>query len=129
MDERTVHGEHEVRGKKGARVKLQRLTPAVLFVFLAGLASTAAGEGLHPSTGTDEVHHAEGSACPDPGDDGAPCGPACLCTCCPGQMTATAIAPVHPFIAAPRGNELEAAWVEALHPKDVFSSIFRPPRA
>jgi hypothetical protein len=129
VKERYVHGEYEDRGEKGVRVKAHHLVPAVLVVFIAELASAAVGESLHESTGIDEMHHSKGSSCPDPANDEDPCGPTCPCTCCPGHLTATAIALVHPFIAAQLTDELEAMSQRALYPKEVLDRVFRPPRA
>ena len=100
----------------------------VLLLFSTGIVSTSVGEALRESTGVDEVHHAEGSTCPDPDSDEHPCGPSCPCTCCPGHLTAAAITPLQPVIVAPLSDEIEISMRDDLHPKDVLSRIFHPPR-
>ncbi|HUT79441.1 MAG TPA: hypothetical protein VM285_17220 [Polyangia bacterium] len=101
----------------------------LLVLLFPGIASAPSGETLHGWTGADERHHSEGDPCPDPVDDGHPCGPTCPCTCCPGHLTKIAIAPVRPVIAARPDSEVEAVLPTALHPKEIINRIFHPPRA
>jgi hypothetical protein len=112
-------------------MNLQRLALVVLFLFVAGLVSGAAGEAMHASASADQVSHSEssGSSCPDPGDDGKPCGPTCPCACCPGHLTTAAFVSVRPSIQPPPSDELHVSRLDELHPKDVHFRIFHPPRA
>lgn len=112
-------------------MKLQRLASIVLFLFVAGLVSTAAGEALHASADAVQGSHAENpsSSCPDPGDDGKPCGPACPCACCPGHVSAAAFVAARPSIHPPPSGEHRPALPDDLHPKDVHFHVFHPPRA
>jgi hypothetical protein len=111
-------------------MKLQRLALVVLFLFVAGLVSTAAGQALNAFASADQTNtESTSSSCPDPGDDGTPCSPACPCACCPGHSVRAAFVSVPPFIQAPLSDELEIPLPDDLHPKDVRSRIFHPPRA
>jgi hypothetical protein len=126
---RPSHGERETPGDKGVRAKLRRAVPAVLIAFVAGLASGAAGEGVHPSTGADQVRHTERSACPDPDGGGTPCGSACPCTCCPGPTTTAAFSAAQPSVEAARGKPREDLPFGDLPSEGVRFGVFRPPRA
>jgi hypothetical protein len=110
-------------------MNLQRLALIVLFLFVAGLVSTAAGEALHSSTSGDQVSHSEGSSCPDPDDDGNPCGPTCPYACCPGHVACAAFAVQSFCLGVPPSNEIKLQHDDALNPKDVHFRIFHPPRA
>jgi hypothetical protein len=67
----------------GARMKLHRLALVMLFLFVAGVVSTAAGQALNAFASADQVSAgSSSSSCPDPDGDGSPCGPACPCACC-----------------------------------------------
>jgi hypothetical protein len=110
-------------------MKLQPLALAVLFLFVAGFVSATAGEVLHASAGVDRESHSEGSSCPDPGDDGNPCGPACPCACCPGHSPAAAFVSVWPALEAQPSHGHHASLTDDLDPKDAHFRIFRPPRA
>lgn len=110
-------------------MKLRRLATVVLFLFVAGLASAAASEALHSSVDPSSASSAEHSSCPDPGDDGNPCGPACPCACCPGHVTAAAFVAVESAHQLPPTAELHVFVPRDLHPKDVYFRIFHPPRA
>lgn len=118
-------------------MNLQRLAIVVLFLFVTGLVSAAAGEALHASAGADEATHAEssGPSCPDSGDDGKPCGPMCPCTCCPGHLTVAAFVTVAasvtvgPTVQHSPSSKPHTSLPDGLHPKDTYSRIFHPPRA
>ena len=107
---------------------MQRLSPAVLFVFIAMLASAVVGEDLHAATNTSEVHHSGSSSCPDPDSDEDPCDPGCPCACCPGHVTAVASTPGRHTLDAFLSGMVQAFVPDGLHPKDVRSRIFHPPR-
>lgn len=109
-------------------MKLQRLALVVLFLFVAGLVSATAGEVLHSLVSSDQVNCSEGPSCPDPDDDGNPCGPACPCACCPGHSAASVVVSARPSIQAMPSGELQASLADDLHPKDVYYRIFHPPR-
>ncbi|MEK7705250.1 MAG: hypothetical protein AAB426_09845 [Myxococcota bacterium] len=110
-------------------MKLQHLSATVSLLVVAGLVSAAAGEALHALASADRVGRSEGSSCPDPGDDGNPCGPACPCVCCPGHLTAGVLMSPRPIVDVPASDDLIIPWRDALHSKDVLSRIFHPPRA
>ncbi|OGQ92783.1 MAG: hypothetical protein A2284_11380 [Deltaproteobacteria bacterium RIFOXYA12_FULL_61_11] len=113
-----------------ARMRLQPLAPVVLFLFIAGLFSGAAGEARYASASAHQVSHSEssGSSCPHPDDHGKPCGPACPCACCWGHGTTAVFGSVRPSLQPPPSFVLYASWPDDLHPKDVLSRIFHPPR-
>ena len=108
---------------------LNRLAPVVLFLFVAGLVSAAAGEALHSAASADPVNSAESSSCPDPGDDGNPCGPTCPCACCPGHLTVAAFVMTRSSLPALPSDERLVFETHDLQPKDVHFRIFHPPRA
>ena len=110
-------------------MSLSRLALAVLFFFVTGYVSAAAGEVLRSVSSGDQIGHTEGSSCPDPDDCGHPCGPACACTCCPGHAATAMFAPPFVFVAPPACEELNLGTYDDLHPKDVHFRIFHPPRA
>ncbi|HUU00033.1 MAG TPA: DUF6660 family protein [Myxococcota bacterium] len=110
-------------------MKLQRLALAVLFLFVAGLVSATAGEILLTLVSSDRVNCSEGPSCPDPDDDGNPCGPTCPCACCPGHSAAAAFVSIRPSIQALPSDEFQASLTDDLHPKDFHFRIFHPPRA
>jgi hypothetical protein len=109
-------------------VKLRRLAMVVLLLFIAGYISTSAGEVIHSMANEAHASEAKGSSCPDPGNDGAPCGPECPCTCCPGHRLAVAFPISGPSIVAPSSDDLDPALPADLHPKEIGKNIFRPPR-
>jgi hypothetical protein len=111
-------------------MKPHRLALVVMFLFVAGIVSTAAGQALNAFVGADQASSSEstGSSCPDPDEDGTPCGPACPCACC-GHSVRAAFVSVPPFIQAPLSDELALSLPDDLHPKDVRVRVFHPPRA
>ena len=109
-------------------MRLPRLALAVMLFFFAGLVGASAGEVLGSSVGGDQVTHIEGSPCPDPDHSGDPCGPGCACTCCPGHAPAVAFAIPSLKLAQPPLSKLKVHPNEDLHPQDVLSRIFHPPR-
>lgn len=110
-------------------MRLRRLATVVLFVFVAGFVSAAAGEALHSSVDSSLASSAESSSCPDPGEDGSPCGPTCPCACCPGHLTMAAFGAAESVHHFPSTAELHVFVPRNLHPKDVYFRIFHPPRA
>jgi hypothetical protein len=78
--------------------------------------------------GAHEHVHADGSPCPDDGDE--PCDDGCACACCHGHSPAKAGVPRPPRVAAgdaPR--PLPIARPSDLHPIELIQRVFRPPRA
>jgi hypothetical protein len=110
-------------------MKLQRAAAAVLFVFVAGMVSATAEEISHSCGGGDQMTHSEGSHCPDPWDSGHPCGPACTCSCCPGHGFALAFVGQQLSLGISLINELSVQPEDDLHPKDVHTRVYHPPRA
>lgn len=110
-------------------MNLPRLALCALFVLVAGLVSATAGTIVHASEEAHPASHFDSSSCPDPCDDGVPCGPSCPCACCPGHATVVVFAAVRPVIPAPPIDELESPSHDILEPQDVHFRIFRPPRA
>jgi hypothetical protein len=120
---------------------LARLATLVLLLLVAGLGSApfdVEHGSERPSLGGAEVSHIAGISCPDPGEDGHPCGPTCPCLCCPRRPPSATVLPV--LVAAPAsvrppiggptsGEEPESVRRDDFHPKNVLSRIFRPPRA
>lgn len=105
------------------------LASLVLALFLTGLFPTTVGEVLHALSGETSPVQAGENHCPDPGNDGAPCGPDCACVCCPGQRVAVAFPILPPAVAIPLATELDMILPVALHPTAVDPAIFHPPRA
>jgi hypothetical protein len=105
------------------------LASLVLALFIAGLFPTTVGEVLHALGGDPSAIQANESHCPDPGDDGSPCGPDCACTCCPGQRVAVTFPVASAAIAAPISTDFDVSLPANLHPTTVDRSIFHPPRA
>jgi hypothetical protein len=99
-----------------------------LLCFVDGSVSAAVSEFLYASAGAHPMSHSESSSCPDPGDDGNPCGPTCPCACCPGHLAAATFVSVRPSIQAPPSDEFQLSLLNDLHPKDVIFRIFHPPR-
>ena len=109
-------------------MKRRFLALAVLFVFVAGSGLATAEEVLRSS----ERNHAEpadADSCPDPGPDGQPCGPTCLCLCCPGHAYGLAVFASRPSVGIPPSSEFELEAHDDLRPKGVLRRIFHPPRA
>jgi hypothetical protein len=104
------------------------LTLAVLFVFVAGSGLATAEEVLRSSV-RNHAGPADADSCPDPGTDGQPCGPTCLCLCCPGHANGLAVFVPRPTVGIPPSTELEIEAHDDLRPKGVLHRIFRPPRS
>lgn len=118
MSEGTV-----LRRERAAR----RLMPAVLVALVLLFFAADGPLGLALDLG--HLCHSEDAGCPDGDSDGAPCGPNCPCSCCPGHRVMPAIASVPLFLATP---DLTAAVQPAgAEPsqKDIPFTIFRPPEA
>lgn len=98
----------------------------VLLVVVAGPALATADEVRHASARNGP---AEADSCPDPGADGQPCGPACLCLCCPGHANGLAVFTPRPAVGIPPSSEFELEAHDDLRPKGVLRRIFHPPRA
>lgn len=98
----------------------------VLLVVVAGPALATADEVRHASARSGP---AEADSCPDPGTDGQPCGPACLCFCCPGHANGLAVFKPRPTVGIPPSSEFEPEAHDDLRPKGVLRRIFHPPRA
>jgi hypothetical protein len=106
---------------------MQRFAVVVLAMFIAGFTMADIGELLH--VGSDSTAHVDGPSCPDPGDDGAPCGPDCPCTCCPGHRITMSSSCIRPHLVILTARTLVLSYWHDLHPYDVELSVFRPPRA
>lgn len=104
------------------------LALAVLFVFVAGSGLATAEEILH-SSDRNQAAPVEADSCPDPGPDGQPCGPTCLCLCCPGHANGLASFVPAPSVGIPAPAEFEIEAHDDLRPKGVLHRIFHPPRA
>lgn len=77
--------------------------------------------------GAHEHAHADGTPCPDEGDE--PCGPDCPCTCCHGHSLAKAGVTSPHLIAAgdaPRPHPIVKP--ADLHPVELIRRVFHPPR-
>lgn len=121
-------------GKRGSPMIPGRMIRVVLLCFVIGLIASAAGELLDLSVDPVASAHAHGvahsHACPDPEQDGSPCGPACPCTCCPGHSVPAAVVYAdRPSLLIPPAAQLQAVPPRDLHPEDVLRRIFHPPRA
>ena len=104
------------------------LVLAVLFVFVAGSGLATADEVPRSSVWS-QVAPVEGDSCPDAGTDGQPCGPACLCLCCPGHANGLAFFVPGPSVGIPTPTLFEIEAHDDLRPKGVLHRIFHPPRA
>lgn len=109
-------------------MKRRCLALAVLFVLVAGSGLATAEEILH-SSDRNQAAPVEADSCPDAGTDGQPCGPTCLCLCCPGHANGLAFFASRPFVGMPPATELEVEAHDDLRPKGVLHRIFRPPRS
>jgi len=109
-------------------VILRGLTWVVLCSFVAGPVSAMSGEMLRADDDHGDRCHAEGLPCPDPIDDGQPCGPSCACACCPGHALGLAFAThgLRPGLAP--ASTLRVHPASDLHPMDVLFRVFHPPR-
>lgn len=101
----------------------------VLFVFVAGSSLATADEVLHSSVRNGQTAPQAADSCPDPGTDGQPCGPTCLCLCCPGHANGLAVFAPRPSVGIPPSSEFELEAHDDLRPKGVLRRIFHPPRA
>lgn len=112
------------RTTRDARVTPRRLALLGLSVVMAGLVAAA------PYWGTQAAHTAqtEATPCPDPGDDGFPCGPTCPCSCCPGHAPSPALWAHHCSVGAPPSSELEPTPARDLGSANLLHRIFHPPR-
>lgn len=114
---------------EGIRMAPRYFASLVLALFIAGLFPTTVGEVIHSLGGDPSAIQTSESHCPDPGDDGTPCGPDCACACCPGQRVAATFPIASPAIAIPISTEFDVSLRANLHPTTVDRSIFHPPRA
>ncbi|HOC44256.1 MAG TPA: hypothetical protein PKJ99_14675 [Thermoanaerobaculales bacterium] len=107
-----------------ARPAPRRLALLALAVVMAGLVAAA------PYWGASAAHaeETEATPCPDPGDDGSPCGPSCPCACCPGHAPTPAVVVAQCSVAAPSPSTLETTPHRALQSTDLRLRIFHPPR-
>lgn len=104
------------------------LALAILFVFVVGSGLATAEEVLRSSV-RNHAGPADADSCPDPGPDGQPCGPTCLCLCCPGHANGLAVFVPGPTGGIPNPTLFEIEAHDDLRPKGVLHSIFHPPRA
>ncbi|GEM_PF-1203795 len=111
------------------RLLLRRLVIVVLCTYAASCFAGAVVELLHSLTGADAVAHADGSPCPDPSDGDHPCGPGCPCACCHAPVSAPDFSACRPSEALVACTALDEQLRDDLHPEDVPSRIFHPPRA
>ncbi len=112
----------------GARVLLQRAAGLVLLLLLAAQASAVVGETLSADQAREAVYHPERSGS-GPGHGDETCDPSCPCACCPGHSVSKAISPVTPVLHFMAPRAVEAVGVVDLHPAEVTTAIFHPPRA
>ena len=110
-------------------MKLRGLATFVLALFVAGLFSTAEAEVLHATADPSAAGQSGGTPCPDPGDEGDPCGPDCPCACCPGQRPAATFPSLALAIVAPPMKELEPLVPVEPTLSEIGQRIFHPPRA
>jgi hypothetical protein len=124
--------------RRGAHGRLQRFALVALSCFIVGLGAASSmpsavlvsKDVAHQDQVQRQLSHADGSPCPDSEQSGHPCGEACACICCPGHA-------VSPVFFDPRSVELgpspsdalELPFIDDLHPKDVRTRVFHPPRA
>jgi hypothetical protein len=108
---------------------VRRFALLVFLLFVAGIFSATADGMAHASVRADAMGDSDGPSCPDPADDGIPCGPTCPCACCPGHSMAVPFMLTEPAFRAPTSDDLELPLLTNLHPKDVPVRIFHPPRA
>ncbi len=87
-----------------ARMNRRVAALVLAFVFVAGSSLATAGEVMH-STARSQAAPSASESCPDPGEDGSPCGPACVCLCCPGHANGLAVFSSSPSIGAPPSSE------------------------
>ena len=106
----------------------RRLALPALVFFLTGLVSPLGGELLRLVADSGEANHPELASCPDPADDGHPCGPECECTCCPGHATGLVFVAQRFSLRPLPSDEHKARAHDTLHPQDVLLTIFHPPR-
>jgi hypothetical protein len=104
------------------------LTRAVLIMYASGLLSGTLVEVVRPVSDGATVNQAKTSPCPDPEEDGHPCGPACTCSCCPGHAPIMLFALLQSSPRIPPSNKLRLHPRDDLHPKDILHRIFHPPR-
>lgn len=118
------HSEHLPR-----TLTRRYLTLAVLLVLVVGPGLATADEVLHASGRNSQAGPVDADSCPDPGPDGQPCGPTCLCLCCPGHANGLAFAVPGPSVGIPLPIVFEIEGHDDFRPKGVLHSIFHPPRA
>jgi hypothetical protein len=111
-----------------ARALLRRLAMVVLLLLTSAQTSAVLGEALSAHHASEELCHSEGSTT-TPGSHDAPCDPSCPCACCPGQSVTKAICAVAPFQPILSLQVLAPIGVVDLHPAEVATGIFHPPRA
>lgn len=113
------------RTTRDARRTLRRLALLALSIMIASFVAAA------PSGGMETVHAAqtEATPCPDPGDDGSPCGPTCPCSCCPGHAPSPALWAPRCSVGALASSELEPTPARDLGSANLLHRIFHPPRS
>lgn len=105
------------------------LAPIVLLLFVTGSVSSTVGEMLHLTASAAPIAHSEDAPRSDAGDCGHSSGSTCPCTCCPGHGGGFAFVTQRFSLEIPPSSEFATSLHEDLHPKDVLSRIFHPPRA
>ena len=117
MSEGTV-----LRRERAAR----RLMPAVLVAVVLLFFAADGPLGLLADLG--HLCHSDETDCPDKDGDGAPCGPDCPCSCCPGHQVMPALLQLSFFLDAPGPAAAADPTEKSPAQKDISSLIFRPPR-
>ena len=107
----------------------RRLALVLLMLFFVGVVAPTASEICWSVFAGDQVCHTEGGPCPDPDEQGYPCGPGCACTCCHAAAVAPLFVPQQFSLVPPFLEEIDFSGYHVLHPQDVHLRVFRPPRA
>lgn len=110
-------------------MKGRGLALLVLAVFVAGSSLATAVEVQRSVFRSVPTSPPAADSCPDPETDGQPCGPDCLCLCCPGHASGLAVFASCPSVPCPPSSEFELEAHDDLRPKGVLRRIFHPPRA
>jgi hypothetical protein len=111
------------------RSVLTRIAATVLSVFVVAFVAGAFGQAVHEANHSGHSDHSGGASCPDADADGAPCGPTCPCTCCPGHSGAAVIVSHATEFSTLTTAVACGSVVIDLDPKDIPFPIFHPPRA
>jgi hypothetical protein len=111
------------------RAILRRVAGTVLSLFVVAFVAGAFGQAVHESGHAGHADLAEGASCPDSDTDGAPCGPTCPCTCCPGHSGAAVIVSHSAEFSTLTSAVACGSVVNDLDPKEIPFPIFHPPRA